>query len=275
MSCVRHNCQETAEGFALLALLGVIGIASVGLLFAVQRFVPPLADVAVRVQSNLDVVEEAARDVFSRTGAFPASIDALASVGGLRADGAWRVDPQGQGNDLSYQVTATGIRVRSRGPDRLLGTADDEVRDVGAEPLVRMRQRATLRLIRSVYLSELQGAVDAAIALGALGTSSRSALAAALNEYAAAKREWLKATTLQRATLTVRMTADAAIIDAAQTLAGWSTPSAVTGAGGLMERLGMPDSLAVDGVGRPLQVDARMGVVAAGYDGVGGTDDDM
>ena len=262
-------------GFALLVLLGVVGVASVGLLFAVQKFVPPLADVAVRTQDNLDVVANAAREVFVRTGSFPASLDALASAGGLRVDDGWRIDPHGNGRDLTYRITTGGIRVTSRGTDRRLNTADDELRDVATEPLVRTRQRATLRVIRAVYVTELQGAVDAAIALGAVGTSSRSALTAAVNGYAAAKRAWATASTLERAAFTVSMTADAAVIDAAQMLAGWSTPSAVTGAGGLMERLGMNDALAVDGAGQPLQLDDRLGVIAVGSDGVGGTDDDM
>lgn len=270
----RAGADEEA-GFALLVLLGVIGVASVGLLFAVQKFVPPLADVAVRTQDNLDAVANAAREAFARTGAFPASLDALASVGGLRVDDGWRIDPHGDGRDLTYQVTTSGVRVTSRGPDHVAGTADDELRDVAAEPLVRTRQRAKLRLIRSVYVEVLQGAVDAAIALGAVGVSSRSALSGAVDGYAAAKRAWATASVAERAALTISMTADAAIIDAAQMLAGWSTPSAVTGAGGFMERLGMSDALAVDGAGRALQLDDRLGVIAVGSDGVGGTDDDM
>jgi hypothetical protein len=52
-------------------------------------------------------------------------------------------------------------------------------------------------------------------------------------------------------------------------------PVALTGAGGLMDRLAMEDARAVDGAGAPLLLDPVVGFVAAGADGTGGTDDDM
>jgi hypothetical protein len=42
-----------------------------------------------------------------------------------------------------------------------------------------------------------------------------------------------------------------------------------------MNRLGLPEVKAQDGCGTWLILDATLGAVAAGADGIGGTDDDM
>jgi len=57
--------------------------------------------------------------------------------------------------------------------------------------------------------------------------------------------------------------------------ASWTSRLSVTGAGGLMEFLGMPDSRAVDGKGQAFALHPVLGVVAIGFDGIEGTDDDM
>jgi hypothetical protein len=66
------------------------------------------------------------------------------------------------------------------------------------------------------------------------------------------------------------------VLLAHQAYAGWMQPAAVTGAGGLMQRLGLGGlrsqsmALAV-----ALRLHATLGVVAIGNDGLQGTSDDM
>ena len=99
---------------------------------------------------------------------------------------------------------------------------------------------------------------------------------ARVRDYAIARRQWLTADAATRATLTTRMSTAAATVSAIAGAHGCAPlPLAVTGAGGLMEGLGMPDGKAVDGLGAALLLDATVGVLARGSDATGGTDDDM
>ena len=258
------------SGFALLVMLGLIGMGSVGILFCVQRFVPPLADVVMRTDDNLATVQSRARAAFCSNGAFPASLAALATATGLDANGTWRRDPHGFAQDLDYQIVATGLRVRSRGPDHNLGTADDITVDVATEPQLRARQRERLRLVRAVLLRSPYRYV------ATMTAADQATMRSAMHSYAIARRQWLTATVSERATLTTQMTAATAAIDALVTgYARPPLPAALTGAGGLMEQLAMPDLRAVDGVGNPWLGNPSVGVLAAGGDSTGGTDDDM
>lgn len=261
--------RARAGGFALLVLLGIVGVGSVGLLLAVNSFVPPLAGRPAQVDAALGVVANAARSAFARAGAFPADLDQLAAIAGLPVAGAWRRDPWGAAQDYDLGIVGGNLRLRSRGPDRRLGTTDDVVVQVVGEDLLRCRQRARLRLLRAVYARTLQDAVDA------VGGPAPNGLQAAVRRLSAARRAWFTATPAERAVLGLQMATDTATIAAAQAFAGWTLPMAVTGAGGLMERIGKPDATAVDGAGRALQLHPALGVIAVGSDRVGGTDDDM
>lgn len=299
--------RRCEPGFALLVLLAVVGMGSLGVVLAVQSLVPPLAQVTTHIVANLGTVERASRDAFLRNGAFPVSLDALALASGLPADGPWRVDPWGNGQDLDYRLLATGPRIRSRGPDRRLGTADDTTVVVAAENQLRLRTNARLRLLRAVYLAALCDQVDAAgTSAGNVGPGrgaanrsnqgnahgngsgtgngngnaaataavSRTALRSALRTYATSQRAWWFADAAGRVALTTQMTAAAATIAAAQLSAAWGQPAALLGAGGLMERLGLPDALAIDGAGQALRLHPVLGFLATGSDGASGTDDD-
>ncbi|MCA8948811.1 MAG: type II secretion system protein [Planctomycetes bacterium] len=262
-------CHSNERGFALLVMLGVIASASLALVIAVEAFAPR-ADRDVRVEQNLAFVERAARDEFRRDGAFPADLDALAaSVGGL-ASASWRGDPWSSAQDLDLTRVGSSLRIRSRGADGVLGTADDPVAIVPAEDLVRVRQRGRLRLIRAV-LARSQYCLA-----GTMTAGERAAMLAALRDYALARREWLTADTAARVALGTRLTdAETTVAAIAAAHACPALPTAVTGAGGLMAGLGLPDGRAVDGVGAVLLRNGTVGVVARGADGIGGTDDDM
>lgn len=262
--------DDPQRGFALLVLLGVVGFGSVGILLAVQSFLPPLADVPVRAERNLETVDRAARFAFRTGGAFPANLTALIAATHLDGNGDWRIDPWASPTDLDYRRVTAGANVRSRGRDKRLGTADDVAAVVLAEDLVRVRQRARLRLIRAV-LSRSQYC-----STPSMTPADHDAMRAAMRDQATSRRAWLTADAPTRVSLQATLTASAATIAALRsTHACPPIPNRVVGAGGLMGQLGMPDSRGVDGIGRRLLRDVTIGVVAAGFDRTGGTDDDM
>lgn len=271
MNAANGPRTDGAEGgFALLVLLLVLGAGSVAIVLAAQALVPTLADRAATAEARLAIAQDAVRTAYRRSGAFPPDLAALAAAAGLAVDGAWRVDPYGAAQDLDYAVTGSAVRLRSRGPDGRLGTADDLRSDVAEETPLRDRQRARLRLIRAVLLRS-------PYRLAATMTAADvAAMRAAMRDHALARREWLTADAAARAALTARMaSAAAAIANLATAHALPPLPPAVTGAGGLMNQLGLPDARAVDGRGRPLAGEPSLGVVAVGSDGIGGSDDDM
>lgn len=262
----RTDARET--GLALLALLMVVGVGALAIVLAAQQFVPPLADRAERTESGVARMAGAVATGFVASGVYPGSLDAVAVQTGWSRQGAWRRDPWGSGQEWVLGSGALGLQVQSRGVDGVLGTADDVVFAVPREPLVRLRQRGILRLIRAGYVRFLQDAI-------VMGGAAPTGLAAAVGSYARARRQWFAADAAERAQLTATMAAAAASVTACQEFAGWTQPSAVTGSGGLLARLGMPDTLAIDGLGQPLRLDPILGVVAVGGDGIWGTDDDM
>jgi len=265
------NARPDAQrGFAMLALLAVIGVGSVGVLLAVQAFLPPLRTRGTTAADNLQVAADAQRVAYRRDGAFAADLDALASTAGLAGDGAWRRDPYGAAQELDLQVSATGATVRSRGVDGRLGTADDVTEFVAAEPLLRARQRPRLRLLRAVLLRS-EFLLD-----GAMTSGEQAQMRSALRGYATAQRRLLTSDAATRAALASEMLAHAATIDGLRGAYGLpAMPTSTTGAGGLSSRLGVPDARAVDGRGVTFASDPVLGWRALGGDGTGGTDDDM
>jgi hypothetical protein len=257
-------------GFALLVLLGLVGIGSVGVVLAVQAFVPAAAETPQRAERHLATAAAGARAALRAHGSLPPDLDGIAAAAGLDPDGAWRVDPWAAPQPIDVRAVASGLRLRSRGPDRRLGTADDMRVDVPAEPIVRARQRGRLRLQRALLLrSPFASAVS-------MTAADLDAMRAALRAYAIARRKWWTADTAQRVTLQATLSASAATIAALRTAhACLPLPGALCGAGGLLERLGLPDTCGVDGAGRPFVADPVLGLAAVGCDGVEGTDDDM
>lgn len=256
-------------GFALLVLFAVIASASIGIVLAVQALAP-LADSAVRAQDNLAAVEIIARDEFRRRGAFPATLGGLVAASDGLTTAPWRTDPWGAARDLDYRLVGASLRVRSRGVDGVLGTSDDLQADVLAESLVRVRQRARLRIVRAVMArSQYRHAPS-------MTASDEATMVAAMRDYAIAKRGWLTADAATRSALTTQMnTAESTITSMASSHGCTPMPSAVLGAGGLMEGLGLPPEKAMDGIGAYFVIDTAVGVTARGSDLTVGTDDDM
>lgn len=264
------STRERQAGFALLVLLGLIGVGSLSVVLALQAFRPPFAERSAAADARLATVQAAARAGFRGTGAFPADLDGIAAAASLPSAGPWRVDPYSAALELDYAISATGVRVRSRGPDRLLGSADDIRCDVATETQLRARQRGRLRLLRAqllrspYWLAPSMTASDAA--------SMRTAMRAA----AVATRQWFSATASERTALSATLAAAATTVAGLRAVHGLpSLPPALVGAGGLMQALGTSDARAVDGQGAAMRVDALLGVACVGADGTGGTDDDM
>lgn len=265
-----NEATTDQRGFALLVLLGVIGAATLAIVLAAQKFLPPLGARVPTVVANLTTVQQAAAAVSRRTGTVPANLDALAAGAGLAPQGAWRRDPFGVAQDLDYRRTAAVLTVRSRGLDRRLNTADDVVTTVPAERSLRLRQRARLRLLRALLLRSpyrLQPTMSAA---------EQTAMRSALRDAARVRRSWLTADATARAALTVLRNDAAAVIAALTSLhACPPLPVALTGAAGLASRIGSTDTKMFDGSGRRLVADPVLGMVATGNDRRRGTDDDM
>lgn len=258
------------RGFALLALLAVIGAGSMLLLVAVQRLVPPQAQQVRVAAGNLATCVGAAELAFRRNGAFPTSFDLLAAAAGLAPTGAWRRDPFGAAQDFVWSRNGTRLQLRSRGQDRRANTADDVVATVPAERLVRLRQRGRLRLLRALLT------VSPHRLSGTMTAEDRSAMRAAMRELAIVQRLWLGADTTTRSLLTARRSVATNTITTLATNNGCAAlPSALFGPSGLMASLGLPDTYARDGLGRNLARHPSLGVVARGNDRAGGTDDDM
>jgi hypothetical protein len=254
----------------MLVLLAVIGAGSIGILLAVQVASNPFADRPQRTERNMAVVEHAARAAFRANGAFPTTIDALATTVGLDAGGSWRTDPWFAPGDLDYRNVAGGRRVLSRGPDRRRNTADDVSAVVAAEPLVRARQRERLRLIRAVLLR------SRFYLSGTMTPTDVATVRDAFHRHANARRAWLTADAATRTSLQATLAATESTIATMRLMHGLpALPSQVTGGAGLMAELGMPDTKAVDGNLRNMVADPLLGVLARGYDRTGGTDDDM
>lgn len=258
------------RGFALLAVLAVVGIAGVGFIIAIQKLVPSASRTVFDTEDRLDTVASAARYAFRRNGAFPTSINALASAAGLDAAGSWRTDPWLPPNDLNYRSTNAAVTIRGRGADLRLNTADDPIAVVATENLARARQRGRERMIRAVLLR------SAYCYTATMSSTDRDAMRVAMRDHAIARRQWLTADAATRTTLQAQLTATATTVSTLR--ASYSRPSLPTrivGAGGLMQQLGMPDTRATDGLGRRFVRDTTLGIVAAGADRTGGTDDDM
>jgi hypothetical protein len=258
------------DGFVLLVLLGLVAATAAGVVLAAGHFVPALARRAALADARLDALEAAAREQFRRDGAFAADLDALATAAWLEPDGAWRLDPWSAAQPFVWQRNANGLLVRSCGPDRGHGTADDVTRVVAAEAMVRTRQRSRLRLLRAVFAASPYRSAPT------MSSTERATMRAALRDHAQARRAMWQADTAARAAAIATMATTAATVEALVAAhACPALPVALQGAGGLFEGLGLSTALAVDGAGAALRLDPVLGCVAVGSDGVGGTDDDM
>lgn len=270
MSLAAPTQCRSERGFVLLVMLGVLAAGSLAIVLAVQSTVPVAAERAPAADERLIAAQAALRVAYRRSGAFPASLDALASAAALPLQGDWRLDPWGQPQDLGYSTAASGATVRSRGVDGVLNTTDDLAFAVPTEPQLRARQRGRLRLLRAQLLrSSYRWSA-------AMTPTAQAQMRTAMRTLAVNQRRWLTATPTERAAITAVNSSAAAVVHGLRTTYSLPPlPPSLTGAGGLMQMLGTSDTRAVDGAGAPMRLDTDLGIVARGADGTGGTDDDM
>lgn len=270
MSPARRVAAADERGAALLALLLVTGALSLVAVAFLERLPSPSSADAAVAEAALADVTAAARVAFRRTGAFPQDLDNLATEIGRDTGGAWRRDPWRSDRDLDYRIHSRQLELRTTGPDRRLGTADDVRVVVDDEPLVRLRQRGRLRILRAVL------AASALRVSFAMSSTDRAAMRAAMRDHAAARRAWWTADAVERAVLTTRMDAAADTVAALRATYGLpAMPTRLTGGSGLLATLGLTAARAVDGLGRAFDLDPVVGFVARGSDRRRGTDDDM
>jgi len=272
--CSASPNAVSQRGFALLALLGSLGALTLMVVLAAGSMQPASNADGVSLEARLAALQAASLAQFRQTGQVPVALPDPTWIDPAVDGLAVRRDPYGAGADLQVQSVPQGMLIRSCGPDRQFGTVDDVSSLVSLEVGQRQRQRARLRLLRAVAAVRLQAAVDQA-ALAALVPPPEPRVAQAMRELAKLRREDWSGSLAERIVRTARVAELDTVLLAHQAYAGWLQPLAVTGAGGLMQRLGLADAIAVDGLGRPLRLHATLGVVAIGNDGIVGTSDDM
>lgn len=272
----RLPCPQAASqrGFALLALLASLGALTLMVVFAVASLQPHGNSENVLLEARLAALQAASLAQFRQTGQVPVALPDATWIDPAFAGTAVQRDPYGQGGELQVQSLPQGMLIRSSGPDRQAGNADDVTALVSLEAGQRQRQRGRLRLLRALTAVQLQAAVDQA-ALAALVPPPEPRVAPAMRELARLRREDWSGSLPERLVRAARMTELEVVLLAHQAYAGWLQPVAVTGTGGLMQRLGLADEIAIDGLGRALRLHTTLGVVAIGNDGLQGTSDDM
>jgi hypothetical protein len=261
------------RGFASLALLlllaagtSILALALPGLVASTQQ--GRLGAAAARMRTAATT----AREIYVRDGTFPNDLAQLAAAGLLDANGNWQVDPFGGRAPLDYRSSGAPAtaRVASRGPDARLGTADDLIETVGENAAARARMRARLRTLRAAV------ARSQFLYSPMMTAADRASMRSALRTWAKAQRSLLGADPAAKASLTANRDAAAATIAALRAtyaLPPW--PARVTGAGGLLQALSLPDSLGSDGFGQAFVIDASVGVRSIGGDRTPGGDDDV
>lgn len=256
----------------VLPLVAVV-ISAVAALVLVELAVaipPPVHGRADDTEARLSAMRGTALELYRRDGALPRSLGEIMASDLGPSNLLGGSDPFGPGTDIAWQAAgATTGQLASTGPDARMGTSDDIDVTVDVRAAARARTRTRLRLLReqflaSVYVktktatpaqvSALRTAIEEAARLRrqAAGVDGRERRAAA----ASARREESKAATLLRA------------------LGGPPLPDAVEGPGGLLEAMGLPDTLRLDGFGRMLIV-TPAGIGSRGADAKEGTDDDL
>lgn len=249
---------------ALLVLTSVVGLVGAVALDGLVRRDTALPAITA---DRLAAVAATAAEQYRLTGVLPASLAALPNGA---ANLEWRRDPWRDGVDVDYRIRQRNLELRSRGQDGRLRTGDDILMVVDDEPLLRLRQRGRLRILRAVLTSSsFRNSVF-------MPAATRQQLVAAMRQLAIAKRNWYFADASTRAALTVQMAAaQQVVVDTSTAFGLLPLPTRLLGGTGLLAALGLPDTRAVDALGRTMGIDPVLGFVARGGDRAGGTDDDM
>ena len=259
------------QGYVMIMLLAAVGVAvlvSAGL--SPRELGGTRRDREAESERIVAALARAADEAFRSGGDFPANLPALAASGAAASTDLVLHDPFGNGNWIDYQVVSgVSATLTARGPDRQLGTADDLVAVAASPTPARAAGRNRLRLLRAAFYNSAYMDDPGMTAL------ERALLRGAMRDWWLARRATLHAAPADQPGLQAQMDAAEAVIEGIR--AGYPlppVPSAATGPGGLMQGLGLPDALAVDGHGQTLSTGV-VGLVSDGLDGLPATIDDL
>lgn len=226
-------------------------------------------DKQAEAERRVAALAEAGNELYLRTGSFPNNLLELVT---LSQSSEWELlaaDPYGSLENIDVSVVGDQLLVSSRGPDGQLGTLDDVVTGVHARTAGRARTRNRLRILRAVFSTS--GYYDSAMVTPA----DRATLLQAMTDYTTKCRLLDYVSPLDQAQALIEIGAARVTIESITQAAGLpAVPASATGPGGLLESLGLPDSLGTDGYGHTWVTDV-VGINSPGRDGTGGTIDDF
>ena len=271
------------QGSTLLLLIVVGFFAAAGFAAFIERVEVPGAPRARLARDRVELVAETALEACAETGQVPASLAVLRSFALGDQDAVWNLDPYDPSQELDYSLTSqpTVLTVRSRGPDRQLGTPDDVVASRAAEPLLRARVLQRLRWLRLLFFQ--RWVLARATAPGNGSGAEDGVTQGHRRQWLGAMRDWSLAQRAMRyaegAELSALQREREKAVKRIEILSRHYSmpdlPATVGGAQGLLEQIGLGDEFAVDAFGATLVVDPNVGFRSVGADFVGGTDDDL
>jgi hypothetical protein len=269
---MKSHSGSTPGGFALVVLLIMVaaaGAAAAG--YIASRARPEHPGKIRAATAAVTLVADAAEESYMRSGAFPATLAAALQVAGRTLARAG-VDPF-TSSSLDYRMVGLNpcrVVVRSTGPDRQLGTGDDIQKTVNEQVVGRARTYPRLRILRALYFRS-------PLYASGLSAAAKTSLLGARRTYTRAQRELLYHNDAAHRALLSTAKADLTnLVDSVVALLlGGPTISSITGPGGLLEQLGLPDSLGTDGFGNTLFYASTVGFMCAGGDRLAGNDDDF
>ncbi len=258
------------RGAILLMLLSLIGAGFLVTAGILSSEVMPRDERLAMATERVDALSRAATEAYRATGAWPADLPSLVAAGTAPSHHLLSADPCRAGFDIGYTITpGVGVSLRSAGADGRAGNADDILGSAAVQSPGRAPTRNRLSLLRSAFL--LSGYMDDP----AMTPGERAAMRDAVRDWSLARRAYVFADSAGQATLQSQMNAaETTITNLRTTYALPAIPSNATGAGGLLQNLGLPDSLGADGFGTTFET-GLTGFVSRGADGVAGTDDDQ
>ena len=141
------------RGSALFVLMVALFFAGAGFVAFIDRVEVPMAPLERLARERMVYVAEAALRVCEERGNLPVTFASLKSHTAGDQDAAWNLDPYDPSREIDYVVAGRPavLTVRSVGPDRLLGTADDVTVTRAAEPVQRAFVRRRLRWLRTYF----------------------------------------------------------------------------------------------------------------------------
>lgn len=259
------------RGFVLPLFATVItAVATLVLVELAAAVPPPEHGKAADTEARVSELRRGALETFRRDRRMPRTLSELTSAGPIASDVGQAGDPYGPAVDLEWRTLgSTRAEVSSTGPDGRRGTTDDIVVAIDGRNAAIARTRLRLRSLRELFLGSVYVNTKTAT------PAQKKALRQALERAAVLRREAaLSEGAARRARARAATKEEAKVATLLRAMAGPPLPREVDGPGGLLESLGLPDTLRLDAFGRTLVV-TPAGFGSRGADAREGTDDDL